>query len=167
MKSNAMAGAVSLVGVGLCGIAAAMLLQATGTRADASPRAVDAFGPGEPTVVWYGANSFGQSFNANGWLCTQFTRAWSDGRVEVMNMRRRHTGYVNGNSVDVWCNGESVCTTGWTVVSDPSQGLSAQADLNWDEVVDGADLALVIGGWGDAPRGQFPPSDCPLNLINP
>ena len=36
-----------------------------------------------------------------------------------------------------------------------------------DELVDGADLASVLSNWGDAPRVPFPPSDCPLNLINP
>ncbi len=43
MKSNAMAGAVSLVGIGICGIAVAMLLQTVGPRAEASPRGADAF----------------------------------------------------------------------------------------------------------------------------
>ena len=33
--------------------------------------------------------------------------------------------------------------------------------------VNGADLASILGNWGDAPRVPFPPSDCPLNLINP
>ena len=29
------------------------------------------------------------------------------------------------------------------------------------------DLAMLLGNWGDAPRHDIPPSDCPLNLINP
>lgn len=166
MKSNAMAGAVSLIGVGLCGIAAAMLLQATGSRADASPRAVDAFGPAEPTVVWYGSSGFAQSYGGESWACLQLLRAWSDGRVESMTTRRRITRY-NQNPIDDWCNGQGFCTTPWMVISDPAQGLSTQGDVNWDELVDGADLAIVLGRWGPAPRDQFPPSDCPLNLINP
>ena len=48
-----------------------------------------------------------------------------------------------------------------------SEGYRAAADINADEMVDGADLASVLGNWGDAPRVPFPPSDCPLNLINP
>jgi len=35
------------------------------------------------------------------------------------------------------------------------------------QVVDGADLATMLADWGDAPRYDIPPSDCPLNLINP
>jgi hypothetical protein len=52
-------------------------------------------------------------------------------------------------------------------VSNPAQGYKATADINADELVDGADLASVLSNWGDAPRVPFPPSDCPLNLINP
>ena len=58
-------------------------------------------------------------------------------------------------------------STGWKVLVDPSQGYRAAADFNADEQVNGADLASILGNWGDAPRVPFPPSDCPLNLINP
>ena len=30
-----------------------------------------------------------------------------------------------------------------------------------------AKLAMLLGNWGDAPRHDIPPSDCPLKLINP
>jgi hypothetical protein len=43
----------------------------------------------------------------------------------------------------------------------------AASDANADEKVDGADLGMLLSNWGDAPRVPFPPSDCPLNLINP
>lgn len=157
MKSNAMAGAVSLVGVGLCGIAAAMLLQVTGTRADASPRAVDAFGPGEPTVVWYGNVATDQDG------LYYIVRSWSDGRLEAMKWYGIDNSPASGTCflIDGPCRGE------WLVISDPQQGYAAFADVNADEMVDGVDLAAVLGQWGDAPRDQFPPSDCPLNLINP
>lgn len=46
-------------------------------------------------------------------------------------------------------------------------GLAAASDSNFDSKVDGADLAMLLGNWGDAPRDQIPHSDCPLNLINP
>jgi hypothetical protein len=32
---------------------------------------------------------------------------------------------------------------------------------------DGADLSQLLADFGDAPRQDIPPSDCPLNLINP
>ena len=44
---------------------------------------------------------------------------------------------------------------------------SCNASVSGNCQVDGADLALLLGNWGDAPRDQIPISDCPLNLINP
>ncbi len=38
-------------------------------------------------------------------------------------------------------------------------------DLNGDGHVNGADLGLLLAAWGDAPRNDYPPSDCPLGLI--
>jgi hypothetical protein len=59
------------------------------------------------------------------------------------------------------------CSGPWKVISSPTQGLKAASDSNADEKIDGEDLAAVLSNWGDAPRVPFPPSDCPLNLINP
>ena len=56
---------------------------------------------------------------------------------------------------------------GGFLINDPAQGYSAASDSNFDAKVDGADLAMMLGNWGDAPRHDIPPSDCPLNLINP
>jgi hypothetical protein len=56
---------------------------------------------------------------------------------------------------------------GWIVISDPSHGYNAPADINFDSKVDGSDLAQVLNDWGNAPRQDAPPSTCPLNLINP
>jgi hypothetical protein len=42
-----------------------------------------------------------------------------------------------------------------------------RSDINFDEKVDGADLGQLLADWGDAPRQNIPPSDCPLALINP
>jgi hypothetical protein len=53
------------------------------------------------------------------------------------------------------------------VIASPTQGFKAASDINADQKVDGADLAMILGNWGDAPRVPIPPSDCPLNLINP
>jgi len=149
-----MTGAVSLIGIGLCGIAAAMLLQVTGPRAEASSRTVDAFGPGEPTVVWYGLDS-----NGTGWM--YLYRAWSDGRVEYTRVTQ--SGWDQNGCYET----TDQCSGLWYTVSDPQAGYAASADFNADEKVDGVDLAAVLGYWGDAPRNPFPPSDCPLNLINP
>jgi F-type H+-transporting ATPase subunit a len=41
------------------------------------------------------------------------------------------------------------------------------SDINFDAKVDGADLGQLLADWGDAPRKDVPPSDCPLALINP
>ena len=60
-----------------------------------------------------------------------------------------------------------ICASHWIVISSPTQGFKAAAESNADEKVDGADLAAVLSNWGDAPRVPFPPSDCPLNLVNP
>ena len=41
----------------------------------------------------------------------------------------------------------------------------AAADINHDEIVNAADIGLLVAAWGDAPRNPMPPSDCPLGLI--
>ena len=157
MRSHGMTGAVSLIGIGLCGIASAMLLQVTGPRAEASPRAVDAFGPGEPTVVWYGTEFDHWAGASNHYLY----RAWSDGRVEAMAWQ----GLDQTVGGDCYLPNFDDCRGVWFTISDPQAGYAASADFNADEKVDGVDLAAVLGYWGDAPRNPFPPSDCPLGLI--
>ena len=149
MKSNAMAGAVSLVGMGLCGIAAAMLLQVTGTRADASPRAADAFGPGEPTVVWFGVTR-----DPNYASRVTYHRLWSDGRLEVRGIEH----WVNPEV----CNWVINANCDWREVPPPpgGDGFACRADTNGDRRVDGADLAAVLGTWGDSvscdPQPTYP-----------
>jgi hypothetical protein len=98
-----------------------------------------------PTIVWYGQSVSGNNL--------QVCRAWSDGRVEakIFNL-------VN------WCPTQ-VCN--WTVLNDSNQGYNAASDINFDAKVDGADLGQLLADWGDAPRQDIPPSDCPLALINP
>lgn len=89
-------------------------------------------------------------------------RAWSDGRVEYRHFFSS-TADASGD-----CNliqGVSPC--GWRLFSDPSQGLTNRSDINFDAEVDGADLATLLNDWGNAPRQDIPPSDCPLALINP
>jgi hypothetical protein len=53
------------------------------------------------------------------------------------------------------------------LISDSNQGFNAASDINFDEKVDGADLGTLLADWGNAPRQNIPPSDCPLNLVNP
>ena len=120
-----------------------------------------------PTIVWYGTDTNLQGFNSATWSCSTVWRAWSDGRLEAMTTRRQITAYANGNNVDAWCGASGFCTTGWTVVSTSNLGFNAASDINFDSKVDGSDLGQLLASWGDAPRQDIPPSDCPLNLVNP
>jgi hypothetical protein len=117
---------------------------------------------GAPTIVWYGAAGDGAGF-------TTLFRAWSDGRVEAKR------GFVSCNfstGVPFWNHSGSTggavnCGNEWVVVNNPASGLTFDADLNFDEAVDGVDLGMMLAKWGPAPRNPVPPSDCPLALINP
>jgi hypothetical protein len=106
-----------------------------------------------PTVVWYTVQPAVRGTERD------IFRAWSDGTIEMKRVR------TWGGEVD--CVEGIGCQTGWILISTPQTGYRAAADVNGDERVDGADLSSVLGNWGDAPRSPFPPSDCPLNLINP
>jgi hypothetical protein len=110
---------------------------------------------GEPTVVWYGVGDAGAT--GNNQSLDRLYRAWSDGTIEVLLI----FNWTSGGT----CISSPQC--GWKVISSPTQGFKAAADIDADEKVDGADLAAVLSNWGDAPRVPFPPSDCPLNLVNP
>ena len=162
MSKNAMAGAVTLCGVGLCLIGGALLMQ-SGAQAHAAggvmPAAAALAGAANaqagPTVVWYGTCAGSTSFNFH-----SLFRAWSDGTVELKRIDARDPGNDT-------CSGLALCRSPWIVISSPTQGFKAASDINADERVDGADLASVLSNWGDAPRVPFPPSDCPLALINP
>jgi hypothetical protein len=113
---------------------------------------------GAPTIVWYGTAGDGPGY------ATLF-RAWSDGKVEA---KRGYVGCAQGALAwyHVGFNNPQPCADGWVVVSSPSQGLTFDADLNFDESVDGVDLGMFLAKWGPAPRNPVPPSDCPLGLIN-
>jgi len=162
-----MVGAVTLCGVGLCMMGGAMLLQsgqqanasASSTPASAAALASVAITQASPTVVWYGTEKV---YEYGAISRTLIFRAWSDGTIEA---RPVQYGFTSSNQP---CDSAfyTECAQ-WVVVSTASQGYRASADINSDQRVDGADLASVLGNWGDAPRAPFPPSDCPLNLINP
>lgn len=153
-------------GFGLCvlglGIAAWPVLDRLMPTASASAitaaAAVTTAATGQttPTIVWYGTEINNNEFHS-------LYRAWTDGRVEMRRVRTRVAGVDPNN----WCDGTLPCASPWFVISDPAQGLTYRSDINFDEQVDGADLGQLLADWGDAPRQDIPPSDCPLALINP
>ena len=155
-------------GFGLCAIAAAVALYPVldrfapiGKEAHAgvpvSAITSAALAQTAPTIVWYGSTTTSPNVyyeNINHFLF----RAWSDGRVEG----KRINMFISNKDCGLpFCFGE------WFLINNPNDGLSAASDSNFDSKVDGADLALLLTHWGDAPRHDIPPSDCPLNLINP
>jgi len=120
--------------------------------------AATAQNPPEPTIVWYSWSANHDNY----WYV--LVRAWSDGKVEMKRIDGKAS--VNG-----WCSTNpppsDPCSGKWIGVSSPSQGYNASSDINFDSKVDGADLGQLLTAWGDAPRHEIPPSECPLNLINP
>jgi hypothetical protein len=122
-----------------------------GSVAPAIAAAVLAQDPPAPTIVWYGT-----IWDPTGNGRVRVLRAWTDGRLEA----RAYQGIQSD------CNLLTECGP-WTVISSPAEGLTFNADLNFDEAVDGADLGELLAKWGPAPRNPVPPSDCPLALINP
>jgi len=151
-------------GLGLCvlgvGIAAYPVLDHLVPRADAgAPRGGGAIvaaatGQVEPTIVWYGMAGVGQ------YNLPLFARAWSNGRIEGMAGQFYSP---SGGCTSAWDS----TSCGWVVISDPAQGLTYRSDINFDSKIDGADLGTLLADWGNAPRRDVPPSDCPLNMINP
>ena len=117
-------------------------------------------GQAAPTIVWHGV----VTQDASDTYTRQYPvlmGAWSNGQVEAKK-------FYMGQFSSSWCNNNfTACSSNWYVINDPAQGLAAASDSNFDAQVDGADLALLLGNRGDAPRDQIPSSDCPLNLINP
>ena len=107
-----------------------------------------------PTIVWYGTGS------------NSVLRAWSNGRVEGFyfdTIESPSAACTTPNNVVLR---NRTCGT-WVVLADPANGLTYRSDINFDAKVDGADLGQLLADWGDAPRQDIPPSDCPLALINP
>jgi hypothetical protein len=185
MSKNAMAGAVTLCGVGLCMIGGAMMMQngqqahAAGVPAAAAMVASTANAQAGPTVVWYSASApryyrEERVDPSKGFDLQYLYRAWSDGTVEYRTVRRQVETWVAGCDscsynlqASHYCEDVGQCLSPWIVCASPNEGFKAAADIDGDQFVDGVDLASVLGNWGDAPRVPFPPSDCPLNLINP
>ncbi len=160
MKNCAMPLAIALVGFGLMSIG----FNLNGNQASATPAHFDA-GPTEPTIVWYDshATSLGDPGSPSDFQ-TLVLRAWSDGTIEG-RLSRVDAYPLNGVCDGVEEGSGCANTRGWFVISSPNEGLNAAADINFDERVDAADLGQLLAAWGDAPRNDYPPSDCPLGLI--
>ena len=151
MKNAGLTIGMCAIGLGLASIG----FNLSGNQANATPAHFDA-GPTEPTIVWYDtAPVLSNSYTR----MVLVYRGWSDGTIEA----KAHGG---GGLGGYTCSSfNDVCTSGWFVISSPNEGLNAQADINFDERVDAADLGQLLAAWGDAPRNDYPPSDCPLGLI--
>ncbi len=158
MKNAGITVGMVAIGLGLASIG----FNLNGNTAIATPASFNA-GPEEPTIVWYGMVqnprfSVGNNSSCSG-QCVQsyeysvLARAWSDGTVEAKKLCPGSTCQTEIGSGD------------WFTVATPNEGLNAAADINFDERVDAADLGQLLAAWGDAPRNDYPPSDCPLGLI--
>ncbi len=164
LKNVSVGGGLALLALAVLANAGASLLSTFSSQAHADATAAGravvasamAQGGGEPTIVWYGV--------AGDDATQTIFRAWSDGRIETIK-----GAWANGSCGPTWlrqAGSGGICPI-WIPVSSPQDGLAAFSDLNADQKVDAVDLAEVLSRWGDAPRNDIPPSDCPLNLINP
>ena len=159
MKNAGIAGGLVAIGIGLATIG----LSNFSRQAEAVPAVAMTAGPEEPTIVWYGMvhNPRFQYYGSGNCqpICTRsyeysvLARAWSDGTVEAKKL-------CPGSDC-----GAGISSGDWIVIASPNEGLNAAADINFDEIVDGADMGLLLGNWGKAPRSPIPASDCPLGLM--
>ena len=158
MKNYAMPLAIALVGLGLMSIG----FNLNGNQAVATPAAFNA-GPGEPTIVWYDSHeTYGWTPGTSQIGFLVLVRGWSDGTIEAKYLQ---VGVDQDDCFGVQDRSECVDTRGWFVISSPNEGLNAAADINFDSRVNAEDLGIMLAAWGDAPRNDYPPSDCPLGLI--
>jgi hypothetical protein len=129
----------------------------------AAPAVVVEAGPEEPSIVWYDVQtvlgSGSESFHV-------LYRAWTDGTLEARWQKMRSDELDPDGSENCQITDKGFCT-GWVVISSPTEGMNAAADINFDAIVDGQDLGVLLAAWGDAPRNPMPASDCPLGLLNP
>ena len=160
MKNYAMPLAIALVGLGLMSIG----FNLNGNQANATTAAPVEFneGPDLPTIVWYDSVAASPATEAN-FNPVLVMRAWSDGTIEcrLISFDTWSAGNCSGVSNPSSCQD----TVGWFVISSPNEGLNAAADINFDSRVNAEDLGIMLAAWGDAPRNDYPPSDCPLGLI--
>ena len=169
MKNAATGIGLAILGIGI----AVNGLNLNGNQANATTAAPVAFnaGPEEPVIVWYQTHYLGAPEVANPPTNPRdirerlmLLRAWSDGRVEGRFVQF-DTQSIYGCVAPPEEGSTCPPTQGWFVISSPNEGLNAAADINHDEIVNAADIGLLVAAWGDAPRNPMPPSDCPLGLI--
>ena len=171
MKNAGLTIGMVAIGLGLASIG----FNLNGNQAIATPAAYHA-GAEEPVIVWYDQTTL-SSGSSTGYKQFVLFRAWSDGTIEA---RVRWFDLFDGVGNDCLGTGDGVpdpdwddpkesdtCPgyLGWFVISSPNEGLNARADINLDEIVDGADMGLLLSSWGKAPRSPIPASDCPLGLM--
>ena len=158
MKNAGITIGMVAIGLGLASIG----FNLNGNTATATPGVFNG-GPEDPTIVWYDLVTHSNNSSQGRWSGFLF-RAWSDGTVEA-----RYRGFDVFDDTFGCGDGftESNCpdTMGWFVYSSPNEGLNARADINFDSQVNAEDLGIMLAAWGDAPRNDYPPSDCPLGLI--
>ena len=146
MSKNAMAGAITLCGVGLCTIGGGLMMQ-SGSAAHAAgvmPLAAIAAAThtqAGPTIVWMGISEFPTGGFSPSSRVT-YHRLWSDGRLEA-----RQIGLIGGQDL---CSPIFYCDSGWNETPPPAggNGFACRSDINGDRLVDGADLAFVLNSWG-------------------
>ena len=171
MKNAGLTIGMCAIGLGLASIG----FNLNGNQANATPAHFDA-GPAEPTIVWYDQTTLSTG-GSTGQKQFVLFRAWSDGTIEA-RVRWFDLNYGTDNAClgigdglpdPDWDDPKESPTCpgllGWFVLSSPNEGLNARADINRDERVDAGDLGQLLAAWGDAPRNDYPPSDCPLGLI--
>ena len=161
MKNAGLAGAIALCGIGLMMIGLGNFVKAPTAMAYTPAVAAAVQDNGEPTIVWYGTISPPAVSANQNYSMGILIRAWSDGTVEGRSLSWEHKD-PNGDE----CGRPDLRAEGWRVLSSPTEGLNAAADITFDEVVDGQDLTTLLASWGEAPRNPMPPSDCPLGLMN-
>jgi hypothetical protein len=137
MSKNAMAGAVTLCGVGLCTIGGALLMQSGQQAYAAGVPASAARAQAGPTVVWMGVTVD---------LVTDshvYHRMWSDGRIDQR--------WVYSSDFDYNCLPDFGCSGPWTETPPPpgGNGFACRTDINGDRIVDGTDLAFILNSWGE------------------
>ena len=165
MKNAGLTIGMVAIGLGLASIG----FNLNGNQANATPATPVAFntGPDLPTIVWYDSHEIRQPDTSNplNEPVVFLVRAWSDGGIEG-RFRRIDAYGINGSP----CEGvvdfsDCVDVSIWFVLSSPNDGLNVQADINFDSRVNAEDLGIMLAAWGEAPRNDYPPSDCPLGLI--
>ncbi len=137
-------------GAGLALLAAAVAVHGWLSQTPAGPIAYGAAAAlGGPTVVAFDVTGDGGDF--------YLWRLWSDGTVEY-----RFAGFRPSecSPLDDWGCGQ------WRTLPATGDGYACRPDVNGDRVVDGADLATVLGAWGPAPDcTPLPPIECTLGQV--